>query len=135
MSGCKSRCYPTHFNATLELCQVYSFSFLEVLFDHIVENILDIRMNQWYNARSRKSLFAKEITMIKMMFDEVKVGQKFVFYFDMFDQGMCYSWSYKKVGESEVKCISAPRTESSSVNKIDRVSDFVKNSECYIIED
>jgi hypothetical protein len=100
-------------------------------------------MNQWYNACSRKSLLAKEIimvkttikVMIKAMFDDLNVGQKFVFYFDMFDEGMCYSWSYKKVGANEVKCISAPRTESSSVNKIERISAFVKNSECYIIED
>lgn len=71
--------------------------------------------------------------MIK--FDDVKVGQKFVFYFDMFDEDMCYSWGYKKVGKQEVKCIRTPRTETASLNKVERISDFVRNSECYIIED
>jgi len=130
MSGCKSRCYPTHFNATLGLCQVYSFSFLEVLFAHIIENILDIRMNQWYNARSRKSLLAKEIAMVKVKFDDLKVGQKFVFAFDCL--GTLYYWSYEKQLGNNVKCISSPMG-SKQVGEIHhfRIGEEI----CYIIED
>lgn len=73
--------------------------------------------------------------MIKTMFNNVMIGQKFAFYFDVFDNDMCYSWCYRKVGNQQIKCIYAPRTEKQSLNKIERISDFVKDSECYIIED
>jgi hypothetical protein len=50
----------------------------------------------------------KRIKMIK--FSEVKIGQKFVFDFDMNCLGDYY-YSYEKVSDERVECISCPKTE------------------------
>lgn len=54
----------------------------------------------WFQKKRRKMID----------FNDVKIGQKFVFAFDIKGDGKYY-WSYEKVGNEKVKCISAPRTE------------------------
>jgi hypothetical protein len=54
--------------------------------------------------------------MIK--FSEVKIGQKFVFGFDKSVKNDSYYYSYEKVGDKEVKCLTAPKTEKDSVGRI-----------------
>lgn len=72
--------------------------------------------------------------MIKMMFDEVKVGQKFVFDFDYNSGGDSYLWSYVKTDKNDVLCISCPITETKSEYEIE-ISGCTQESYCYIIED
>lgn len=48
------------------------------------------------------------------IFGELKVGETFKFKFDM-----CSEWEYEKVSENKVKCVNAPKTESSCIGRIE----------------
>jgi hypothetical protein len=65
--------------------------------------------------------------MIK--FSEVKIGQKFVFSFDMNRLGEYY-YSYEKVSDNQVKCLTCPKTE----NCVDKICPFnPQNAKCILI--
>jgi hypothetical protein len=68
--------------------------------------------------------------MIK--FSEVKIGQKFVFGFDKSVKNDSYYYSYEKVGNNEVKCLTAPKTE----NCVGEIYPFGISLElCHILEE
>jgi regulator of protease activity HflC (stomatin/prohibitin superfamily) len=71
--------------------------------------------------------------MVKVKFDDLKVGQKFVFAFDCL--GTLYYWSYEKQLGNNVKCISKegiylmiPQIEIANKIKKEHVIDIIKNS-------
>jgi hypothetical protein len=69
--------------------------------------------------------------MIK--FSEVKIGQKFVFDFDKSIKDGNYYYSYEKVGNKKVKCLSCPKTEN-CVGVISPFSMYYEDSLCHILE-
>lgn len=44
-------------------------------------------------------------------FSQVKIGQKFVFDFDRSIKDGNYYYSYEKVGDNKIKCLTCPKTE------------------------
>lgn len=68
-----------------------------------------------------------------MKFSEVVIGQKFVFNFDESVKDGNYYWSYEKVGNREVKCLTAPKTAKECIGNI--YSFMVMDELCNILEE
>jgi hypothetical protein len=65
---------------------------------------------------------------LPIKFRDVPVGSTFKFYFEKHTE-----WTYKKVSEKEVSCVSCPRTFSSANGKILGILDEEFRSECVLV--